>query len=389
MSSELNLNTSENRENNADGLVFVNQSDFDPIYTKSEDEMLKEYIERVASNYGINLITNMIPAKSLKKRKRLHIYTAVWCVLLLLSLFMHSDKSILFAFAIAAVVLFFKFKKKDTGLDYIASEVKNNPKENISTVIHNAQSSLVPDTSKRFGHVIRIISVVVVMVIFFKPRMEFEYDVTNNGYYVSDYTAGVFENSTIRIPKTYDGKPVVGIRGEVFNNLYLLKKVYIPDTVVDIRGHAFENDKNLESVDLPVGLTRIGGSAFAGCSSLKKISIPDTVTEMEGETFKGCSSLKTVELSSNITEIRGNTFENCSSLQSIDIPAKVTRIAAHSFTNDTSLTSVTFAPGSVLNEIGSSAFRNCTNLRSITLPNGVSVNEKAFKESPTKISYME
>ena len=108
-----------------------------------------------------------------------------------------------------------------------------------------------------------------------------------------------------------------------------------------------------------------------------------------GEIFKWYKSSNVFCWVEKITgmacEIRGDTFENCKSLKSIVIPEGVTRIAAHSFRNCSSLSSVTVP--STVNEIGSSAFRNCKNLRSITIPSGASVNERAFKESPTKISY--
>ena len=38
-------------------------------------------------------------------------------------------------------------------------------------------------------------------------------------------------------------------------------------------------------------------------------------------------------------------------------------------------------------EIGSSAFRNCYKLNEIYLPRNAYVNERAFKNSPTKIIY--
>ena len=44
---------------------------------------------------------------------------------------------------------------------------------------------------------------------------------------------------------------------------------------------------------------------------------------------------------------------------------------------------------SKLQQIGSSAFRCCDSLREITLPRGVSVNERAFKETPVRIDYYE
>lgn len=370
------------------GLIFVTKNDFDPMYSESEINLVKAFITKQAKDYGINLDTPCVPASEIAKRKRNGIYSAVLILLFFCALFFHLNKFILFLFIIPAIILK-KRNKKFSMMDYLVKEVKSHPSEKVSTVIYNAKNSLVPDSSRKFGHIARIIALVVVLVVFRTPKMFYTYDSANEGYYVSRYIAGYTNYSTIEIPEDHDGEPVVGIRGDVFNNLFMLETVIIPDTVVDIRGHAFENDSKLSDIDLPKNLTRIGGSAFEGCSSLTSISIPDTVVEIEGEAFKGCSDLRKVSLSANITEIRGNTFEDCTSLKSINIPYKVTRIGGHAFYNNTSLSSVTIESGSKLNEIGSSAFRNCTSLKSITLPKGVSVNEKAFKESPTKISYTE
>ena len=65
----------------------------------------------------------------------------------------------------------------------------------------------------------------------------------------------------------------------------------------------------------------------------------------------------------------------------------VTRIGGHAFYGCYHLSSVLVSENSKLVEIGSSAFRRCTNLYSIKLPAGVSINQRAFKESPTYVEY--
>ena len=86
-----------------------------------------------------------------------------------------------------------------------------------------------------------------------------------------------------------------------------------------------------------------------------------------------------------VTQIRGNVFENVAWIQSVRLPAGLKVIRAHAFMGCRSLEEVVFPK--TMREIGSSAFRRCPSLRSVTLPRGCSVNQKAFKESPTKISY--
>lgn len=209
--------------------------------------------------------------------------------------------------------------------------------------------------------------------------------------------------TTIEIPST-----VYEIRGDAFAYMSSLTHISLPEGLKEIRGGAFAYDYNLTNVKLPNSLEYLGGSAFSHCSSITEMTIPSKVTEINGETFAYMTSLRTinlhegityihgevfmgdtslnnVKLPSKITEIKGSTFENCSSLTSIEIPEGVTRIGGHAFYGCSSLSSV-YVPRTVV-EIGSSAFRQCYSLRSITIPRNALVNERAFKESPTYISY--
>ena len=142
-------------------------------------------------------------------------------------------------------------------------------------------------------------------------------------------------------------------------------------------------------VTLPDSITEIRGQAFKNCRSLERVTLPEHLTYLGGEAFYHCSSLEEVNLPAGLTEIRGNTFEECTSLLRIEIPDNVTRIGGHAFYGNTSLEEVVISPDSKLQQIGSSAFRCCDSLREITLPRGVSVNERAFKETPVRIDYYE
>ena len=222
------------------------------------------------------------------------------------------------------------------------------------------------------------------------------------------YEKDLPKNLTLSIPENVGGVPVVGIEKNALRGLSQLTELYVPGSVSVIRGGAFAECKNLNKVTLSEGIHTLEGEVFMKCASLKSIAIPTTVTVVRGNAFQDCASLENVSLHdgiteihayafqncaslthivlpSGITEIRANTFENCIRLRSISIPAGVWRIAAHAFRGCNALSNVA-APDS-LREIGSSAFRECKSLKSISLPRNVSVDERAFKNSPTKISY--
>jgi hypothetical protein len=117
------------------------------------------------------------------------------------------------------------------------------------------------------------------------------------------------------------------------------------------------------------------------------VVVPEThnglpVNEIRGNVFQWLDFTE-ITLPSGLTQIRASSFEGCKNLRSIDIPYGVTRIAAHAFCDCASLQYVN-VPATV-EEIRSSAFRRCYHLFEIKIPARTVVNEKAFKESPTRI----
>ncbi len=288
---------------------------------------------------------------------------------------------------------------------YLVKEITSRPDEKISNIISNVINSA--ESSNAVSNILFILaSFILPIMIFYNPHILYEYNKEEGGYYVRFYTVGVTNETTVKIPASYKGKPVVGIRGSVFANMPKLEKIELPDTIRTIRGKAFMNDIALSEIKLPEKLKYLGGSAFKNCTSLESIAIPEGVTEIQGETFYNCHNLKEIvlpesivdihgesftncyqlrfiQLPSKITEIHGNTFENCYNLQEIDIPEGVTRIGGHAFYGCSSLSKVTI-PSTVV-EIGSSAFRQCYRLYEIVIPDNTFVNERAFKESPTNV----
>ncbi len=202
------------------------------------------------------------------------------------------------------------------------------------------------------------------------------------------YTLVHYQNTdetSITIPDTYNGKPVTEIGTQAFYGNNHAKTISLPDSVIRIGAEAFMYCSVLTDITIPPQVTELRGNTFEGCSLLRSVILPAHLTTIHGECFRGCNSLTSITLPAGITEIRGNTFENCSSLTSIVIPNGVTRIAAHAFYGCSSLSQVTVPP--TVTEIGSSAFRQCNSLQQIIVPATASINERAFKESPTTVLY--
>lgn len=342
---------------------IVHAEDFDPMFAMSEEDCVEEFIKREMQRAGITEEQNLIPEDMLRRKNILNVIFAVLLFVYISLFFFHfPTKTYVIGFLILAVYAFW------TGsyglMRYLKKEIKSRPQEKVSNIVMNVKSSLVPDYSKKLKWILMAVAVAGSLLLFSKPRIFYEQ--ADDGYYVRFYTYGVTNMTTAAIPDTYQGEKVVGLRGNTFSNMPFLKEVTLPDSITEIRGQAFKNCKKLERVTLPENLTYLGGEAFYHCSSMEEVKLP-----------------------AGLTEIRGNTFEECSSLLRIEIPDNVTRIGGHAFYGNTSLEEVVISPDSKLQQIGSSAFRCCDSLREITLPREVSVNERAFKETPVRIDYYE
>ena len=363
---------------------IVKPSDFDAIYDNTEDKMLEEFINREIVKAGFVNDKTLIPSDVLKRKNILGIIFAVLVFAYASAIFFHFP---ILTYLIGLIVLFifYKITRKYDLMKYLKKEVKSRPNEKVSNIVMNVKNSLVHNSSWQVSGIGALVALVLPLIIFMNPHIM--YEKIDGGYAVRYYTFGLTNFKTAVIPSSYKGEDVVSLRGNTFSNMFFLKTVTLPDTITEIRGQAFKNAFSLISVNIPKNLKYLGGGAFYNCKSLTSVVLPDTLTYMGGETFYGATKLESIKLSNNLTEIRGDTFSDCVSLKTITIPDKVTRIGGHAFYGNTSLTEVIFTSNSQLEEIGSSAFRMCSSLYSITLPQGVSINSRAFKESPTRIYY--
>ncbi len=338
---------------------IVTGANYDSILSLNENETIKRFIEREINKAGFDLNTELIP-QDLYKRKK--ILTIIFCVLVFVFVGMIFFHFPMLTYVIGLMVLFVMFLKTRSYNLYvfIAKQIKSRPDEKVSNIIMNIKNTLVVNNLNKIKLIGSLIAIILPLIIFIKPVIIYEQNGDNYG--VRYYAYGLTNFTSVNIPAKHKGKDVVSLRGNAFSNMYLLKKVVLPDTITEIRGQAFKNDYKLKEVVLPKNLTYLGGESFYNCTSLEKINLPI-----------------------GISEIKGSTFENCSSLESITIPDNVTRIGGHAFYGNSSLKMVNISRNSKLKEIGSSAFRMCSSLNEIYIPQGVDVNYRAFKESPTRI----
>lgn len=363
----------------------VSGADFDPLFSMSEDDCLEEFIKREMSRAGIAEDQKLIPEDMLRRKNILSVIFAILLFVYVCLIFFHFPFAT-YVEGLLILVVYGFLTGRYKLLKYLKKEVKARPQEKISNIVMNVKTSLVPDYSKKLRLGLLAAAAACALLLFVKPRIFYEQ--TTGGVNVRFYAYGITNMTKVTIPDTYNGEKVVGLRGNTFSNMLLLREVNLPDTITEIRGEAFKGCRILKKVNLPANLEYLGGGAFYNCSRLQEIDLPDSLNYLGGEAFYGCSSLKEIILPEGIAEIRGNTFEECTDLRMVKIPDSVTRIGGHAFYGDSSLEYVLLSPGSKLQEIGSSAFRCCDSLTEITLPRNVYINERAFKETPLgKIYY--
>lgn len=160
------------------------------------------------------------------------------------------------------------------------------------------------------------------------------------GYAVSA-DGGLKNVREVKIPATYQGKPVL---------------------MVDNAG--FGTCASLEQITLPEGMLFIGEEAFKGCSSLWSVTVPSSVWLIGKRAFYGCSYLTQIALPEGVKEIRYAAFQNCA-FEKFTIPNSVRTVASLAFYECGLLKELNF--GSGVENVGGQAFCNCGRLNRVNI----------------------
>ena len=170
---------------------------------------------------------------------------------------------------------------------------------------------------------------------------------------------------SITIPEKIDGKTVVSIGMNAFENNNKITEVILPNSILEIGSAAFSKCTSLEKVNLG-NVQKIGNNAFYGCTVLKNITIPKSLKSTYGlyPIFEGCTNLTTITLEEGLTIIPSQLLAK-TNIKEISIPNSVEKIEDSAFSECTSLEKVNL--GNV-QKIGNNAFYGCTVLKNITIP---------------------
>lgn len=209
-----------------------------------------------------------------------------------------------------------------------------------------------------------------------------EFELNDSGGYTV-WASDSFNDKTIVIPRSYNGKPVTEIGSLAFCECLSLTSIEIPDTVILIGDQAFYGCENLSSISIPNSVTDIGFFVFGDCKALVSIDLPDGLTCIDNMMFHNCVRLKDVLLPPALTKIGYSAFSECTSITNINIPSNVSEIGDSAFRNCSSLKSISIPEG--VSKIVESTFYGCSSLKTVYLPKSLTTIRGTSFENCTNL----
>ena len=179
--------------------------------------------------------------------------------------------------------------------------------------------------------------------------------------------------TSIVIPETIDGIPVIGIGPEAFQSTSITD-IKIGENIREIGRNAFYKCKKLSSVTWSHKCDVIPANCFLGCSNLMQFDFSG-VKKVDRAAFYE-SGLKEVCLPENIEVVSEWAFFECKKLSSVIWNCKCDVIPAYCFVRCSNLTQFDF---SNIKKIEARAFRG-SGLTSVTLNKGTAVDQNCFAQ---------
>ncbi|MBD5535998.1 MAG: leucine-rich repeat domain-containing protein [Lachnospiraceae bacterium] len=203
------------------------------------------------------------------------------------------------------------------------------------------------------------------------PEEDFWFDtVTIDGHTGAQIVEYQGEGGAVKIPGSYDGKPVVAIRKEAFAGTEVTDVYIEVEGPIYIREYAFENCTMLSSVVIKGDAeSELRDRIFEGCTNLTSVVVSEEITGFGILPFIGTPWLENKKQQNPLVILNNVVLDGQLCTGDVIIPDGVIRIANSAFNSNENITSLT-VPDSVQRiEVG--AFARCTQLTRVSLPDGI------------------
>ena len=221
----------------------------------------------------------------------------------------------------------------------------------------------------------------------------FKYKIINEEIVITGLQEGVVTTSIV-IPETIDGMPVVEIKPEAFQSTSITD-IKIGENIREIGIQAFYMCKKLKSVTWHCQCDVIPTNCFLGCSNLasfnfagikkigtyafyksglQEVCLTENIEVVSEWAFYGCEKLSSVIWNCKCDVIPTCCFSRCSNLTQFDF-LNVKKIGAYAF-DESGLTFVTL---SKKNEVDQNCFAYCNDLEKIEWLSGRAIKDSIFE----------
>ena len=203
----------------------------------------------------------------------------------------------------------------------------------------------------------------------YDSRYSWELDFTLTGDYYTVTGMGDCTDKEIKIPESYEGKPVKAVAANAFWGQTGITSLKIPKSIESIGNNAFQNCTGLEKISIENKNIELGAGAFLGCEKITWASLPAFVVSEIAVT-----NLKILVVIDG--ELENAVLSDAKNLVSLTVPDISTTLGAVFGANTDVLESLTLTETT---EIAENAFKDFTALKEINPPEGIdSIGADAF-----------
>ena len=215
-------------------------------------------------------------------------------------------------------------------------------------------------------------TIVAVLTAVVENENYFNFDPYDDGYSVKSFKTEFKSDSTvtaIKIPDTYNGKPVYRVEGSAFANAAYLEKVELGANVVAIESGAFVNCSGLKVMSITAPVNTIKPGAFAGCTRLTRIAVSDSNTCFTNDNGDGI--LYEINSADEYVLV---AYPAGRSDETVTVSTFVGEIKSYAFDGASRLKVINIERDNAFGTIGAKAFNGCSALEAVNVNNSAYVS---------------